>query len=196
MKVRKVITGFVGLVVAAILAMLFWPSKGTSKATPPKLILLSVEPAGIIDDNGAELSLVKFAVRNPDPGNIPNLTTLNVKDSGSPIEVKAKNGWTIVEGTSQTIGDYDFRSRPISERFLLVPEGAESCRFRLKYASTVLTFNGYLLRSIERLPLGIRRKVPITLWYSRRYKPSSNWQEITLELPLPSKAAPASRSAL
>src|SRR5437016_2208866 len=57
---------------------------------PPVVKLVSIEPAGMVDEGGKEVCLLTLAVSNDNPANRPggNENTLYVADSARGVEVR------------------------------------------------------------------------------------------------------------
>jgi len=144
-----------------------------------------MEPAEIYDDTGAELWFATLSLSNSDTRPRRPENGLYVKNGSRPIELKVANRWTEVEGGFACKLDPQDKC----SRGFLLPPGAESCRLRLDYARAVF-IKGRKAWFAERLSGWIRFRMSYKFWRwagFSQYGPSSNWREITLELPLPPK---------
>jgi hypothetical protein len=137
--------------------------------------------------------LVTLKIWNPnnvpyDPENSVYIKSyLFVEDGARPIEANAANSWIAIKG------GLGCRMGPGAkhETSLLVPAGANSCRASLKYTHAVM-YGGGLARLARRPPRFFSR-LPNSFWQwagFSRYRPSSDWREINIEVPFPSVALP------
>src|SRR5215470_805926 len=95
MRVRRVIScaAIVGIMATVAVLALF---SGTSPA-PPVVRLASVEPAGIMDDNGAEMWLVTVGMSNSNPPLSGPGGVLFIKNEQKATEAKSGQNWSEVE---------------------------------------------------------------------------------------------------
>lgn len=185
MRARRIIAGALVVAGSVSLAVLVWPSETRHRL--PNLILVSKERAGIFDDTGREMLLVTLSISASENRPLGPQNILYVKDSGRRIEAKVANRWNGVDGM---LGRCEVGTGQKHDRQLLLPAGTDSCRFWLEYAEASVSFQRGLLGSVvERLPDGVRVRIPRMFWRWMGYpyyRPSSHWREISLELPLAS----------
>ena len=165
------------------MAMLFWPEPPAR--CPLALSVVSVEPADIYDDSGAEMWLATLSISNSDVRPRRPENGLYIKNGGKAIEARVAGRWVEVEGGFACKLD----PQDTCARSFLLPPGAESCRVRLEYARAVFV-RGRTAWFAERLPRWIRYRMSYKFrrWAGfSQYGPSSHWREITLEMPLPPK---------
>src|SRR5262249_4645454 len=114
--------------------------------------------------------------------------SLYVEDGLEPIEVHVTNRWVAITGRlgcHMSPGD-------LHTTAWVVPAGADACRASLKYTNYEL-YRGRLAVHARRLPRGLRSRLPVRFWQWAglpQSRPSSNWQEIKIEVPFPSPALP------
>src|SRR4051794_4552162 len=101
MRVSRPVASVITAVTAALLLGLIW--RAGAWPTPPVLNVASIEPIEMIDENGAQLWLVTFNIRNRNqdspPGGKRNI--LYVKRSQRAIEARVRNHWRNVKGTTE-----------------------------------------------------------------------------------------------
>ena len=161
---------------------------------PPVLRLARAEPIAITDDNGAEMWLLTLSISNSNPLLSAPGGVLFVKSVERSGEVKSDKGWNAVDrpwvegqlrGLLQTC-----KLSPGTEqkRLLVVPANARSCRISFKYVGGKLSSRTRFAHLVQHLPLFLRSRVSQKFWRWAGYDrvdPASNWQEISVELPLP-----------
>lgn len=183
MPVPRVFAFSIAAAVIALLAVLLWPSGPNCR--PPELSFTAREPAGIIDDRGAEMWLVTLGVSNTnDPLRPENCLCLEY--SREALEARVANRWFRLDGVLPARVD----AGRTNTTWLLVPAGADRCRVSLRYTgwSRCLTFKGSLIWFVERLPLRIRSQISYKFWRWAgypHYRPSSRWGTLNVELPFP-----------
>ena len=164
--------------------LLLWRA-APKERNPPVLELVSLEPAGIIDNTGAEMRLATLSISNSDVEPIIAKNVLFVEDGGRPIEAKvADDRWVALE---QKLGNCALPPGGKVERQILMPAGTDRCRVSLKYTGTSLS-KGRAAAIAERLPLFVRSRISHKFWRWAgfpHYRPSLPWREITVELPFP-----------
>ena len=170
------VAGFVALL--GILAI-------TSTTPPPPVIsLLSVEPSGIFDDAGTEMSLVTVSIRNPNAGKSPG-KSIYIEYGGRPAEGKVTDRWIRLESTLERLGPCLLQPSYGHITLILAPAATESLRICLRYTRSRVT-GGRLARLAAQLPSWIRFRLPAKFWrfagYAK-YGPGSDWREVTFELP-------------
>ena len=187
MRVGKILGGTLILACVALLVVAL-STPHNIHLRPPIISLVSMEPAGIFDDMGKEMSLVTLCISNPNTPLRPE-NSLYVRDFSIPIEVKVTNVWTAVEGT---LTCHLFGGAK-QDRLCLLPAGADYSRFSLKYTGKVPIFQtsvpkGRLRQLVQRLPLFVRSRLPSAFWrwvgFGPDYGPSSNWRTMSVEIPL------------
>src|SRR5437899_13071326 len=124
-----------GLIGAAFI--LFHPAP-----QPPVLACIETEPAGIVDDSGAELMLVTLRLTNTnsakdrlaDPADY-HKKELHIQDRGT-IEARVAGTWVPVD---QRWGATRLSPLAFSERLFVVPHDADACRFTFDYTGSSLS---------------------------------------------------------
>jgi hypothetical protein len=181
-----------GLALGAILTMLIWPAPAVPRAPG---LSLRITPSGVSDDSGTELWMVHLCMSNSSKGSFnPGKDALYIKETGRPLETRIKGRWVKLK---EPLGTHSIGPGACSERLLLLPALAESCRVSLLYAGSVPTFTGRPFRGrvgwlAEQLPLSLRRRVPRFFWNGYTlFKPSSTWHEMSAEIPLKHRADPS-----
>ena len=144
---------------------------------PVEVKLVSVEPAGIIDDSGAQMRLVVLAVRNRD--------SVNIEFQRNRIcEARIASRWAEV---SQSFYLERLAPGTSSEVMLLLPAYANACRLPLKYQTEM--FKWRIWRRVpEGLRGGITKSSRLTKWLwpkgdSMRKPP--RWIESNVDVVLP-----------
>jgi hypothetical protein len=182
MRMRKVLAAAVAIAVAALLVAIIWPAR--PGRCPLVLEVASIEPAGIFDDAGAEMWMASLSISNSDTRPRSPENGLYVRDSSRAIEAKVANRWIEEEGGMACRLDPHDKCT----RVFLLPADTESCRVRLKYAATSISLKWRLSGPIERLARIGHLRLPANYWtwmYRVPFRPSSNWKEMTVELPMP-----------
>jgi hypothetical protein len=176
---RRVLGIAFAFIIAGALAVMIWPSR--RGRCPLVLNIVSVEPAGIIDDAREEMWLVTLRLSNSDARPSSPQNRLYFKSSGT------ANRWIGVEGAL----DCALAPGERCDRLLLLPARTDAYRVCLKYASASLSFKAQLERLVERLPIWIRSRLSYKFWRwvgFGNYGPSGHWREISVELPFPPKS--------
>jgi hypothetical protein len=163
--------------VAGLLAVLVWPSR-----CPITVKLVNVEPAGVIDDAGLEMSLVTLAVSSCAEA-VPSANhTLYLGNRRANVEAKVANRWVEVQDSF-----YLDRLAPgeESEVTLLLPAGTEICRLHLKYAlaSWKWRLAGLLARC------GMRMSPKFYRWVGWPEGRNPRWSVTSVELSLAPRSA-------
>lgn len=178
----------IALLVAVIIIVLVRPER--EMPPPPILNIVGVEPAGgILDETGTDVWLATICVSNSDTRPRLPENCLYVKE----VKAKTVDGWTGVDSSTPHLlppGGKSESMLPVSARF-------EYCQVSYQYTGNSLSFSGRpikgpLLCLAERLPLSVRSRLPRQLWRwlgFNKYKPSSRWQEMKVELPIPTASA-------
>jgi hypothetical protein len=161
MRVRRIVAGVVGVTVMGLLVVLMLAT--STGPRPPVLTLVRVEPAGIIDDSGAEMWLMTLSVSNSDNRPPRPENRLYVGEGDGPIEVKIGSRWIGLHGTLGRLGDCELAPAQKCERLLLTPGGTESCRISLKYTGAS-ALKGLVEWVATRLPLSIRSRFSYKFW--------------------------------
>jgi len=180
---RKVVITGIAIFAAVFLVLFFWPER--TKVSPPTLSVLSVENAGVLDDNDVEMWLLTLCISNQDQ--IPNYPGygLYVEDGNRPIEAQVQNRWVPVHG--ERFGCF-IAPNGRHQILFVVPAGTTSCRAIAKYTGSRLR-KGRLILLAERLPRSVWARLPNKFWrwagYYPIYGPDSRWREIELEVPIP-----------
>jgi hypothetical protein len=177
------------LVIVGLLALLV--ASRRSELRPPAVTLVKMEPAGIFDDNG-EMSLLTLNMDCPYNPLRPE-ETLVVRIAQHSIRARVSNRWVEVEG----IISWHSVSTTNLESQLLIPAGADSCRFTVQYTCRTRSFNKHPFRGrvewlAEQLPLRLRRRLSPAFWRWAgwpQYRPSSNWRALSMEMPFPPQTA-------
>jgi hypothetical protein len=193
MRVRRVISCVAIVAIVAIVATVAVLAIFSNKSPdPPVVRLASVEPAGIMDDNGAEMWLVTVGISNSNPPLSAPGAVLFVRNNDRPTEAKLSESWNAVEcpwvegHLRAQITMCELSPGMERQRMLILPASSRSCRISLEYVGGVLSFKMRLAHLVNRMPLFVRSRVTYKFWrwagYDRVY-PGSNWREITVELP-------------
>jgi hypothetical protein len=183
MLARRVLAAAISVAVVGAVALLILPEHPAR--CPLVVNVVSLEPAEIYDDTGAELWYANLSVSNSDARPRRPENGLYVKNGDSAMELKVANRWMEVEGGLACKLDPQDKCT----RLFLLPAGTESCRVCLEYAGAVF-IKGRRAWFAERLPGWIRFRLSYKFrkWAGlSQYGPSSHWREITVELPLPPK---------
>jgi len=184
-----------GLIVVLLLLL------GTRKR-PPTISVASIEPAGVFDDNG-EMSLVTLGLKDTDYSGRPE-GALCLRSPAHPIEARVKDRWVRVDGRL----DWRGGRGGVRECDLLLPAGANACRFTVEYTGATRVFRkhpikGPILWVVEQLPLSVRRRFSYKFWRWAgfpEYGPGTGWRRISFEVPFaplsgaPSTAAPGAHN--
>src|SRR5579859_3068381 len=95
MRRRKIILTCVGLILIGCLIVQVWGSHSPSRSLlPPVLVLVSSEAgSGVIDDSGAEMTMVLLGLRNPN--NFGSENRLYIGNSAT--EARVSNQWSKVQ---------------------------------------------------------------------------------------------------
>jgi len=189
MHKRSVFAGAIALTMVGLL-LLSWPAHPGPRS--PVLSLVSIEPAGIWDDAGAEMWMVTLSVSNSQISSSSDLWveySVWVKYSARSFEARVAGRWTgmDVDPWTNSLGPGNRH-----QVLLLMPAATDSCRVGLKYTGSRLT-GGRLAWLAERLPPFIRFRLSHKFWRWVRfpqYGPSSHWRGANLELPLRPPPAP------
>jgi len=191
MRARRIFAVAIVVCLVALLTMLLWP--GQMKLDPPSISIVSIERAGVDDDEGKEMWLVTVGIHNPNSAPFADESLyvakfLYVEDEGQPIEVHVTNRWVAITGRLGC----DVRPGDMQTTAWVVPGGADACRASLKYTNFEL-YSGRLAVHARRLPRALRSRFPASFWQWAglpRSRPSSNWQEIKIEVPFPNPNSP------
>jgi hypothetical protein len=152
---------------------------------PPVIQFVSFKSAGVVDDAGGELAMLTLSISNSQAFPIEPLF---VQDAGVGLQPRIAGRWTEVHWHQQDVKLESCELPPLKARntTLLVPADAEACRICFKYAGAVPTPKHRLRRWVERLPTYVRYRIP---WFwnwvgFEQYRPSANWLEGTVDMPL------------
>ncbi len=184
MRAPRVFAGVIGVTIAVVLGLIILYPR--TPPNPPVLSLVSLEPAGVFDDSGVEMSLLRLSISNSDNRPFNPANSIYVKDGGRCIEVKVANHWIAAEGTVGALGFCALAPLQKHEIMFILPASG-SCRVWFKYTGATLSTKHRLAWVAERLPECIRFRMSYKFWRwvgFTRYMPSSNWREINVELPL------------
>jgi len=176
------------LIVAGLLAQFYWPS-GSGRC-PIALRVVSVEPTPGADARRDEMSLVTLSIGRADSRSRGLEHCYYLRSATNAIQAKVGNRWVGVGGSVACA----LAAHGRHERVLLMPGKAEACRVRFTYASTIPSLKWRLSLLAERLEMATGSIMPSTFWiwaYNRQVRPSSNWTEVTVELPFPPASAAA-----
>jgi len=196
MRRRRILGGVIVVCAVGVLAMLLRPER--TKIAPPYVSLVKIESAGLTDDEGTEMWWVTLSIGNTnnvpyDPENSRYIRScLYVEDGARPMEVYVANRWMPIKGG---LGCYTSPGRNHTVSFIM-PAGANACRASLKYTHAEMSnvWHGRLRRLAMWLPRHLRSRLPVSLWQVyARYRPSSNWQEIDIEVTIPPPVLPLPR---
>jgi len=181
--VRRVVTGFIGVILAVSLLVLIWPTRTAPR--PPALSLLSVEPAdGFTDDDGTEMLLVTVSLSNPNASRPENF--LYISNSGRGVEARVVNRWVGVGGRL----DCGLSPGQKSRWMFVMPAHAGVCRVCVKYAGASLSMAARVRKLLEHIPWRLRSGIsPRIWWMGRDFSPTPPWREIHLEIALPPASA-------
>jgi len=189
MRRRKIILTCVGLILIGCLIVQVWGSHSPSRSLlPPVLVFVSSESgSGVIDDSGAEMTMVRLGLRNPN--NFGSENRLYIGNSAT--EARVSNQWSKVQSR---LDGYVLQGN-ISSGMILTSPQADRCRVSLKYAGTSLSFRMRLDEFLKR-KLGRRQDLlPPRFWAwvqsNHRVSPRLPWQEIQLEVEIPPTGQPA-----
>jgi hypothetical protein len=155
-----------------------------------------VENAGVDDDEGEEMWLITVSIRNPNNAPFSDeilhvKKSLDVENGLQPIEVHVTNRWIAITGglgCHMSPGDMHTTA-------WVVPAGADACRASLKYTNFEL-YRGRLAVHARRLPRSLRSRLPASFWKWAglpQSRPTSNWQEIKIEVPFPTLKTPSTK---
>jgi len=182
MRMRR--TGVVAVLVAGVgglLALVLWSSVPVIEVT-----IVSSEPAGMLDDTGAEMCLMTLAISRPPHSK----DVLYFWDNHAKAEVRVSGHWDEVQNSFSlaTLG-----ANSTKEALLLVPRDADLCRIHLRYARASLRWRlgGLLWRC------GIKMPPKYWAWAGWPHAEGKNprWREIRTEFPLaPSSPPPTGTS--
>jgi hypothetical protein len=160
----------------------------------PTAVFVSAEPSGLIDDSGAELLLVIFAVNNTNRLGEPSdkyRNTIWFKDPARLTEANVRNRWIVTPAASASSREFRVGPGQKANCLLLVPIEADSCRVRLQYTgertSYPPTLKGVSLSIVAKLPLSVRSRISYKFWRwvgFPKLGPDTKWQEVCVELPL------------
>ena len=186
MRKSSVYAGAIALAMVGLL-LLFWPAH--PGPPPPVLNLVSMEPASIGDDAGAEMWGLTLSISN---SQIWPSRPLWVRYSARSFEASVASRWTgmDVDPWASVMGPLDDH-----EVEMLMPAATDACRVRLNDADSRVT-KGRLAWLAERLPRFIRFRLSYKFWRwvgFFQYGPSSHWREVNLELPLRRPPGPLRR---
>ena len=184
MRMRRAITCIIGVAVAGTVLVLM--RSAPAVLSPPMVKVVRLEPAGIFDDAGVEMWLATLTLSNSDSRPSSWENGLYVKNGGTGIEAKVANQWIKVKGML----DCALTPGERAERLILMPAGVDGCRVSLKQVGSRVV-GGRVARVAWHLPQFIRFRLPTRFWLwvgYVQYGPGSDWQEISLELPLPPKS--------
>jgi hypothetical protein len=120
MRVRS----FVAVTVAAAGFLGLLSTASWSSRCPVDLKLVSIEPSGMIGDDGTEPWIVTLSMSNCSPE-----VLIVAHDSGNP-QAEVTNRWVEAEYVS-SIGDLGRHAT--KQVLLLVPSGTDACRLGIKY---------------------------------------------------------------
>jgi hypothetical protein len=155
----------------------------------------------MVDDAGAELLLVTFAINNTNQVELPGHQgggTIYVKDTSRAVEARVWSRWTAVRAASGRSTTSNLQPGAQSQRTVLVPVGADVCRVWLQYTDLVshypLTLRGMSGSIAERLPLSIRSQLSGGFWRWVGFPergPGPKWRDLSVELSVPQSATGA-----
>ena len=192
MRTGRIVAVAIVVCVIAVVTTLLWPER--TKIDPPSVSIVKVENAGVDDDEGKEMWLVTVIIRNPNNAsfadeNLHVRKSLYVEDRQQPIEVHVTNRWVAIRGglgCHMSPGDMHTTA-------WVVPACADAFRASLRYTNFEL-YRGRLAVHARRLPRSLRSRLPASFWQWAglpQSRPSSNWQEIKIEVPFPSAKTPS-----
>jgi len=178
MRNRK--TTVLAAVVAGVgwlLALVLWNS-----APAVQVRVVSSEPAGMLDDTGAQMYLMTLAVSRPPQSK----DALYFWDNHAKVEARVSGHWSEVQNSFSlaTLG-----ANSTKEALLLVPRDADLCRIHLRYARASLRWRlgGLLWRC------GIKMPPKYWAWAGWPHAEGKNprWREIRMEFPFAPSSSPA-----
>ena len=183
MRWRRKIIGLVAVTGLGLLTLWLYPSP--MRRNPPVLTDLSVERADIVDDTGSEMWMVDFGLSNSSPPSASPEGLLFVKD----LETRSGNRWLRADGPTYPM----FPPGRVAGYMLLFSPHMGAGQLRFKYTGASRLFGGESWRGawrrfMQRVPWSIRRRFPKAdpdAFEFPRYVPSSDWQEMIVDIPLP-----------
>lgn len=185
------------LVVGCALAVLSW----RSLAAPGELSVcaLSIIPAGIDDDSGAELQLLTLLISNTNlPAGGPNHSMYEtvLEQRHAMVEAKLHGAWRPVDGKLHCTVPPGYAKQTL----LVVPAGTEAVRVSVTYASRGPSIRWQLLWSVARFEhfIGVRfAPAGFYNWaYQQPTRRTSRWTEQHIEVLLPPKTVAAEASKM
>jgi hypothetical protein len=160
-----------------LLALVLLPSRPALEVR-----IANTQPAGMLDDTGAEMSLVTLAIRrSPHSRN-----TLYFGNNPAKVEARVAGRWLEVQN-SFSVGALG--TNETKEVLLLVPGGADLCRIHLRYARACLRWR------LGGLPWRCGIKMPPKYWawagWPHAEGENPRWREIRMEFPFAPSSPPA-----
>jgi hypothetical protein len=176
----------VALLAAFVVAVLLVLLRAGPDVPKPSLSCVKVEPAEVLNRNGADLWIVTFCVSNVSTVPFAPEKYVFFRKTPAAVECRKAGVWMKDEEALPTLV-YGLEPGGTWISLLLVPTGSESCRVPITYTGGTLAFRAKIGRLAEGLPLLIRSRLPNKFWRWAGFittVPSRDWREakITFEI--------------
>jgi hypothetical protein len=179
---RNLLAGAITILGIGLLEFLSVSSNG--HRPPPELRVVSIEPADVVDDAGVELVWLSLSISNSEAF---SHEPVFVKDAGVPVKARLGNHWIQAQWrqTEAKLSNCALMPFEAQRAMILAPGNADAYRVCFQYAGAVIETKWRLACLAEKLPGYIRFRIPHTFWAwvgFNHYRPSSKWQERTLDV--------------
>jgi hypothetical protein len=159
--------------------------QNANDAPRPSFTRIKVEPAEVLNRQGADRWLLTFCVSNVNTGSFaPEKYLFFSRKSTGSVECRKSGLWIKDEEAFVTPFVYSLRPGETWIGLVLVPPGTECCRVPVTYTGGMLTMRSRIGGFTERLPLPIRSLFRGGFWRWAGFRqpiPSKSWREATFD---------------
>jgi len=178
--VALLLSGVAGLVAALV----------SASRCPLEVKLSAIEPSGIVDDHANEYLLIYLTIRNRE-------NRSSVFEANCSIQAELTNCWVEMPRTFAVSTIFPGKS---ATAFLIVPAETDACRLRVKLRMACQTWKARLLDMTGLRGRTLLANSPLLcklVWPDERraVRVSRRWRQITVDVALPPRPAPAARNA-
>jgi hypothetical protein len=153
----------------------------------PSFSCVKVEPAEVLNREGADTWLVTFCISNVNTGPLAPEKFVFVRQTSGAVECRKSGFWAKDDEAFPIPLDCGLGPGKTCERLLLVPTGAESCRVAVTFTDGTLLLRARIGRIAQSLPLLIRQRFPYGFWRWAGFiqtVPSRSWREAEIAFDL------------
>jgi hypothetical protein len=177
----------VALLAACVVAVLLVLRRAGPDVPKPSFSCVKVEPAEVLNRDGADQWLVTFCISNVNTGTLEPTKYVFVRQTSAAVECRKSGLWATNDDAFPILLNCGLPPGKTWNGLLLVPTGTESCRVLVTYTDGTQIFRTTIGRLVLNLPALIRSRFPYGFWRWVGFMatvPSRHWREADIAFDL------------